>query len=153
LYQPEIERNPLEEGSVKLFTIGYGGRTPTDFVALLRQSGVATLVDVRIDPRHAHLGSFVLAKSPDKGIQRLLWDAGIAYVSIPELGNPFRGHDDWKERYERWLRSNADVELRRLEGIPEPFCLLCAEKDPENCHRKSIADVLRERGHEVTDLI
>jgi uncharacterized protein (DUF488 family) len=153
LYQAEIERNGLLEDSVKLFTIGYGGRTPTDFVAMLQEHGVAALVDVRIDPRHAHLGSFVLAKSPDKGIQRILSEAGISYVSIPELGNHFRGHEDWKERYERWIRSNADVELRRLAGIPEPFCLLCAEKDPKNCHRQSIADVLRERGHEVTDLM
>src|ERR1043166_7673050 len=62
--------------SVKLFTIGYGGRTPTDFGALLRRHGVAALVDVRIDPTKAHLGSFVLAKAPDRGIRRLLGEAG-----------------------------------------------------------------------------
>jgi uncharacterized protein (DUF488 family) len=153
LYQAEVERNPLEEGSVKLFTIGYGGRTPTDFVALLQKHGVAALVDVRIDPRHAHLGSFVLAKSPDKGIQRLLSEAGIPYVPVPELGNHFRGDDDWPEKYKRWIRANAEEELRRLAGIPEPFAMMCAEKSPEGCHRKFLADVLVERGHSVTHIV
>jgi uncharacterized protein (DUF488 family) len=138
---------------VKLFTIGYGGRTPADFVALLRQHRIATVVDVRIDPHHAHLGSFVLAKSPDKGVQKLLGDAGVRYVSIPELGNRFRGHEDWPARYERWAHAHADEVVARLEPVRGRFALLCAEKRPEGCHRKFLADVLVERGHEVTHLV
>ncbi len=91
----------------------------------------------------------MLAKSPDKGIQRLLASSGFGYKWVPELGNPFKDEADWPARYADLLCRDANRMLAGLADVGEPYCLLCAEKKVEQCHRKQIADVLVARGHTV----
>ncbi|MGD9518086.1 MAG: DUF488 family protein [Armatimonadota bacterium] len=40
-----------------------------------------------------------------------------------------------------------------LVALPRPFCLMCAEKRPEECHRLLIAEWLAGRGWEVVHLV
>jgi uncharacterized protein (DUF488 family) len=135
---------------MKLFTIGYGGRTPDEFVRLLGQHEVRTVVDVRMRPDRASMGVWVKAKTPDKGIERVLGQAGIGYRSLVELGNVFLELPDWHERYGLLLERSGDLLVSRLEGLPEPICLLCAEKRVAECHRQQIAEFLRRtRGADV----
>ena len=121
------------------FTIGYGGRKPDEFAKLLTESGVMTLVDVRLRPDRASVGTYAKAKEADKGIAGLLAKAGVGYVSLPELGNLFLDYADWPERYERFLALAAPVLFDRLDGIEGPVCLMCAEKRVCECHRRHIA--------------
>jgi uncharacterized protein (DUF488 family) len=62
--------------------------------------------------------------------------------------------DDWKSRYAELMRSAGRLLVARLAAIPEPYCLMCAEKRPEDCHRAYIAEYLaREQGVEVEHLV
>lgn len=121
------------------FTIGYGGRKPEDFTKLLADAGVKVLVDVRLRPDKASMGSYAKAREPDKGIAGLLSKAGVSYVSLPELGNLFLDYDDWVARYERFVALAAPVLFDRLEGLDGPVCLMCAEKRLCDCHRRHLA--------------
>ena len=140
---------------MKCYTIGYGGRQPQNFLALLQQHGIHTVVDVRLRPDRASFGLYTKAKSEDKGIQGFLHTGGIAYVSLIELGNIFREDEHWRERYQRLLDQAEDVLLERLAQISSPlgafspFCLLCAERRVTDCHRQLIAESLIKRGWEV----
>lgn len=124
------------------FTIGYGGRVPAEFVTLLANNSVKTIVDVRIRPDKAAMGSYAKAKDADKGIAGLLARSGIGYVSLPELGNLFLGYDDWPERYVKFLELAGPLLFDRLADIPGPICLMCAEKKVSECHRRHIAEYL-----------
>ena len=137
---------------MKLLTIGYGGRDPAQFLEALQDNGVMTIVDVRLRPDRAFLGVFAKAGSPDKGIEKLLGSAGIGYRSIPELGNPYREEEDWREPYKQLLSERARFLVDGLRGLAEPICLLCAERDPGVCHRAIIADHLAEQGWTVTHI-
>jgi uncharacterized protein (DUF488 family) len=135
------------------FTVGYGGRAPADFTRLLTSSGVKTLVDVRLRPDRASMGAYAKAKDPEKGIAGLLAKAGVAYVSLPELGNLFLDYDDWPARYETFLELAGPLLFERLEGIAGPVCLMCAEKRVCECHRRHIAQHLaKTRGWSFTHL-
>ena len=135
------------------FTAGYGGRKPDDFVRLLKDGGVRTVVDVRLRPDKASMGAYVKASSPEKGLERLLGEAGIGYVSLVELGNVFMGQEDWHPLYARLLQGSGALLTERLRALPAGFCLLCAEKRAEGCHRKQVADWLAaHHGYRFTHL-
>lgn len=127
-----------------LFTIGYGGRAPAAFTEALRAAGVATVIDVRLRPDKASMGSYAKAKTADKGLEALLAGAGLGYASFVELGNPFVGLDDWQDRYRRLLAAAGPVLVERLAAspLPRPWALLCAEKDHRECHRTPVAELL-----------
>ena len=124
------------------FTIGYGGRPPEEFVGLLVAHGVRTVADVRIRPDRASMGAYVRARSPDRGIERLLGGREIGYRSILELGNLFLDRDDWPSLYRSFFDRAGEMLVGRLFELPRPFCLLCAEKRVADCHRRVIADHL-----------
>jgi uncharacterized protein (DUF488 family) len=138
---------------MKFYTIGYGGRAPQDFLALLVQHGVRSVADVRLRPDRAAMGSFVRARSADKGLEKLLSQQGISYHPILELGNLFMEREDWRTPYGELVRRSGDLLVAHLEGMPEPFCLLCAEKRAAECHRQIIADhLVATRGWTVTHI-
>src|SRR5262249_12629583 len=116
------------------------------------EAGVKMVVDVRLRPDKASMGSYAKAKTSEKGIEALLAAHGIGYRALPELGNPFLGDDDWPRLYEELIRKAGDLLTRRLAGVPEPWCLMCAEKRVEQCHRRTIANYLVAQGHEATHL-
>jgi uncharacterized protein (DUF488 family) len=135
------------------FTAGYGGRVPQEFAQLLAARGVKTVVDVRLRPDKAAMGSFAKAKDADKGIAGLLARAGIGYVSLPELGNVFLDYDDWPERYEKFLAAAGPLLFDRLADVPGPVCLMCAEKKLCECHRRHVAAYLeRAKGWTFTHI-
>jgi len=137
---------------MKCYTVGYGGRPPRDFLALLQQYDIGTIVDVRLRPDRASMGVYAQAKSPEKGIQGLLGQGGISYVSLMELGNLFLGDEHWRERYPRLIQQAGALLLERLFALPPLFCLMCAERRAAECHRLYIAGYLLQQGWEVTHL-
>jgi uncharacterized protein (DUF488 family) len=137
---------------MRFFTAGYGGRPPAAFLELLASSGVKSVVDVRLRPDKASMGSYAKARTPDKGIEALLAKAGIGYVSLPELGNVFLGDADWPRLYTELIALAGNLLMRRLTDVAAPFCLLCAEKRVEECHRRIIAERLVGEGHEAVHL-
>lgn len=130
---------------MKFYTIGYGGRDPKDFIEILSAQGIKIVVDVRLRPDRVRLGTWVKAKTADKGIENFPAGAGIGYVSLIELGNLFLEYDDWEARYKTLLDQSGDLLVDRLAGVPQPFSLLCAEKRVTDCHCRLIAEYLVEK--------
>ncbi|NLE27048.1 MAG: DUF488 domain-containing protein [Clostridiaceae bacterium] len=137
---------------MKIYTIGYGGRKPSEFIDLLKKADIKAVVDVRLSPERAFMGIYAKGKDPNKGIQGLLEREGIQYIWIPELGNPFMKDKDWKPKFQLHWEQNKDSLCSRLYELNIPFCLLCCEKYASTCHRKVISDYLADKGYEVKHL-
>jgi uncharacterized protein (DUF488 family) len=130
-----------------IFTIGYEGASLVSVIGVLRQSGVAALLDVRRDP---------WSRRPEfrkRGLEQALTAAGIAYRHEPRLGVPREVRERFRdgtalEAFAAWyaaevLGKNPDL-LRELSESVEstPTALLCYEADPARCHRNLLAQEL-----------
>mgnify|MGYP003121505537 CR=1 FL=1 len=64
-----------------IWTVGHSNRTQATFLALLAQSGIALVADVRAFPRSRTNPQF----NADV-LESALADAAIGYVHLPDLG-------------------------------------------------------------------
>jgi len=135
-----------------IWTIGYGGRQPTEFTRILSQAGVELVVDVRISPRSS-MGTYTRAKSAARGIRRLLSEVAISYEWLPELGNPDRT-DPLKAQFRSVIATTFTQRCQRLIAWAEQHCvcLLCGCRNAAFCHRSIISEWLRTNGWHIIDL-
>ena len=128
-----------------------------DFIALVREGGVRTLVDVRRQPfsrRHPQFSRDALARS--------LADAGIAYAHEGDLGGHREPRADspntaWRidafRGYADHMATPAFQEALARVAALERAAVMCAEANPADCHRQLLSDALVARGVTVRHLI
>ncbi len=130
-------------------TIGHSNHPIERFVDLLRAGGVEVLVDVRSTPwsrRFPQFGKERLAKS--------LTEAGIDYLHEGAAlgGKPGAGssYDDLARRPD-FAQALDRVTARAGRQV---LCLMCAEKEPLDCHRTVLVSRrLAERGVAIDHLL
>ena len=134
----------------ELVTIGYQDKTLAELIETLRGAGVEVLIDVRAvaASRRAGFSKRQLAAG--------LEEAGIDYVHLKGLGTPKEGREaarkgrveEMRAIYEAHLVTpEAEHDLARAAAIAAEHrtALLCLEADPMRCHRRIVAERLRER--------
>ena len=139
---------------MKLFTIGFTKKSARRFFELLRSSGARRVVDVRLN-NLSQLAGF--AKRDD-----LAYFAkevcGMDYLHLPALAPTKEMLDrykkeggDWQE-YERQfldLMSQRRIEEAISKEAVANGCLLCSEDKPHRCHRRLVAEYLKDRWGDV----
>ena len=134
---------------MKLSTIGFTKKSARRFFDLLRQSGTKRIVDVRLN-NGSQLAGF--AKKDDLAyfLSEL---CGMEYVHLPALAPTKEMLDDYKKRRGDWKiyegRFIALMRERRIEEtIPKEIvadsCLLCSEDKSHYCHRRLVAEYLKQ---------
>ena len=138
-----------------LFTIGHSNHPIEAFIELLQRHGVTAVGDVRSHPYSRYAPQY--SRDP---LKAALAQKGIAYVFLgKELGARSKDPGCYKEgkvQYDRLARQPQFAEgiSRVTEGMRQ-YCiaLMCAEKDPLECHRTLlVARKLREAGVEITHI-
>ena len=142
---------------IRVFTIGYEGTDIERFVHTLKLAGIDVLVDVR-----------AVAISRKRGFsKRALTEhlafSGIEYRHEIDLGDPkvgriaARAGDFSRFRAIYGDHLNNDLARNSISLISQvaesrSVCLMCFERDPSQCHRSMVADLLKDLGHSVLDL-
>jgi uncharacterized protein (DUF488 family) len=135
---------------VTVYTIGFTKKSAEKFFGLLRASGTKRLVDVRLN-NVSQLAGF--AKKDDlKFFVREICD--IDYLHLPvlaptqEMLDEYRkGGGDWGLYERRFidLMQERSIENALSREVIEDSCLLCSEDKPHRCHRRLVAEYLRDR--------
>ena len=149
----------LNESS-QIWTVGHSTRGVEEFVEILREHRIETLVDVRSFPGSRRYPQFNKSE-----LSETLPTAGIEYIHLPSLGGRrkarassknsawrnegFRGYADYMETadFQKGIES-----LLELAG-KQRTVVMCAEALWWRCHRSLIADYLKVRGVEVIHLL
>lgn len=138
----------------QLTGVGYEGLTISEYVQVLCDLHVTTLVDVRLNAISRKPG-FSKTKLKD-----YLSDAGIQYLHYRELGNPkdnrkgfwddptTSSHIQSVNRFKNLVLCD-DYKVSLLKNLKnmsqhENVALLCYEKAPEKCHRTVLIDIIHE---------
>lgn len=128
----------------KIYTIGYGGRKFEDFVRILKNFGIETVIDVRAFPTSKYPGF------KREELEKNLPHFGISYIRIEELGGYRKGG------YEAYTQTEEFGQgLEKLEELARQklSVLMCLEGYPSGCHRRFIARELRKRGWQVLHIV
>ena len=141
-----------------VYTVGYVSYRPEELISTLRSFGVSCLVDVRSNPHSAYYTDFN-AETFSRQVER----AGMQYRNYArEFGarqeDPRYYHPEGYLDFSLFTRSAAFEEgvekLRRGMALGYVFALMCAEKDPMNCHRAiMIGRALKDRGFPVHHIL
>lgn len=143
---------------MKIFTIGFTKKSAETFFTLLTNAGVKRLVDVRLK-NDSQLAGF--SKKEDlryfaKSI------CGIDYVHVPTLAPTADILDAYKKHKGDWgLYERQFLELMRSRRIEETVspemleggCLLCSEEKPDHCHRRLVAEYLKEKWGDLVNMV
>jgi uncharacterized protein (DUF488 family) len=140
---------------MKLFTIGFTKKSAETFFTRLKNAGVKRLVDVRLN-NVSQLAGFT-KKDDLRYFTKAI--CNIEYVHLPELAptadilNAYKKakNGDW-QLYERQF-----LELIRARHIEDTTprelldggCLLCSEEKPDHCHRRLVAEYLKDKWRDV----
>ena len=139
--------------TIEITTIGFTKKTARKFFDLLKRSGAKRLIDVRLN-NVSQLAGF--AKRDD-----LAFFAkeicGVEYIHMPMLAPTQEMLDAYKKHGGNWGEYEQRVlglmEARKIEDRLSPDqisdgCLLCSENTPHHCHRRLVAEYLRDHwGH------
>jgi len=140
-----------------LYTTGYQGQNVIDFIAGLSQKDIGAIIDIRENPVSRKPG---FSKS---ALSTKLRDAGVEYYHFQELGTPkpLRNYLSEKgdyevffQNYRNYLREFRDSLDDLIDiGSKKRICLMCFEKDPHTCHRKIVAELIKEYAGKNVDVV
>jgi uncharacterized protein (DUF488 family) len=135
---------------MKVFTIGFTKTSAESFFKRLEQAGVRKVIDVRLN-NVSQLAGF--AKRDDLRFF-LSTISGIGYLYQPEFAPTQEMLDAYKKERGDWtdyeIRFLQLMASRRIENVVardslDGSCLLCSEDKPHHCHRRLVAEYLKEK--------
>jgi len=138
---------------MKLFTIGFTKTSAEGFFERLKRSGTKSIIDVRLN-NVSQLAGF--AKRDDlKYFARTV--CGIDYRHIPNLAPTKDILDQYKKAKGDWTVYESKfldlMRSRRIENLDRKLldggCLLCSEDKPHHCHRRLVAEYLKQHWGDV----
>lgn len=140
---------------MRVFTIGFTRKSAERFFTLIKDAGVKTVVDIRLN-NSSQLAGFAQGRDLPYFLAEL---TGAAYVHMPDLAPSkdllagYRQDQDWgryETEFEKLLDAPEAHDARRqILDLPDPICLLCSEDEPDQCHRRLVAERLQRECEDI----
>ena len=135
---------------INLFTIGFTQKSAEQFFETLLKSGVQRVIDTRLN-NVSQLAGFTKRKDLEYFLRKI---GNIEYIHILDLAPTKdildaykKNGGDW-ETYEKQFRdliAKRQIENKMSPEILDGGCLLCSEPKPHHCHRRLVAEYLRDK--------
>lgn len=135
---------------MEIYTIGFTKRSAPEFFGALRQASIKRLLDVRLN-NSSQLAGFTKRGDLEFFLREL---CAAAYEHEPMLAPTQQLLNAYKKDGGSWadfergflaLMSDRQVEHHvSRDGFDVATVLLCSEPTPDHCHRRLVAEYLRE---------
>ena len=144
---------------MELYTIGFTQKSAKEFFETLKSAGINTLIDVRLNNK-SQLAGFAKGRDLPYLMREI---CGAVYKHEENFAPTKDLLDDWKNGKISWQeyeqvyiktmdrRKVAEIYGRKYldDTLNGRVCFLCSEATPENCHRRLLAEYLREKMPEL----
>jgi uncharacterized protein (DUF488 family) len=134
---------------VEIYSIGFTKKSAREFFDLLKSAGIRRLVDVRLN-NVSQLAGFTKRDDLEFFLREI---CDVDYVHEPLLAPTQELLDRYKKQRGAWDEYEHDflglMSERRIEERVDPSLfdvatvLLCSEPTAEHCHRRLVAEYLR----------
>jgi uncharacterized protein (DUF488 family) len=135
---------------MKILTIGFTKKSAETFFTRLMNAEVRRLVDVRLN-NVSQLAGFTKRDDLRYFTKAI---CNIDYVHLPDLAPTKDMLDAYKKHKGEWaayeeqfldLMRSRRVEQKTSPEMLDGACLLCSEEKPHHCHRRLVAEYLKEK--------
>ncbi|MCF2447778.1 DUF488 domain-containing protein [Dyadobacter sp. CY345] len=139
---------------INLFTIGFTKKPAETFFKLLKDSDIKRLVDTRIN-NVSQLSGF--AKGSDlqffaREIGNISYDHNLDFAPTKELLYLYRtkklSWNEYETEYLNLLDIRKIAQKINVENLHQN-CLLCSEHKPDKCHRRLLAEYLKQVRNDI----
>lgn len=135
---------------MKLFTIGFTQKSAKQFFGLLVDNGIKTLFDVRLN-NNSQLAGFTKGSDLPYFLDKI---GGISYRYFIQAAPTKDLLKKWQKSEIEWsfyekeyldmLEKRKIIDIIDIDEIDQG-CLLCSEPTVEYCHRRLLAEYLKEK--------
>ena len=135
---------------MKVFTIGFTKKNAEQFFGRLREAGLTKIIDTRLN-NISQLAGFTKKDDLKFFLKEML---EIDYIHMPLLAPTKDILDAYKKDGGDWniyekkfvdLISTRKIESKLDPSMFDSACLLCSEATPHHCHRRLVAEYLRDK--------
>ena len=140
---------------MEIYTIGFTKKSAKKFFDALKKAGIKRLIDIRLN-NSSQLAGFTKQDDLAFFLKEI---CGAEYMHKPTLAPTKEILDDYKKKVITWeeyeRRFSALMTERRVKEIlnKELFdtqtVLLCSEPKPDKCHRRLVAEYLKEKWGDI----
>ena len=139
---------------MEVYTAGFTQKSAAEFFGTLQRAGIRRLVDVRLN-NVSQLAGFTKKDDLPFFLHEI---CRMDYLHLPILAPTQQLLDGYRKKNADWSAYERDfralMQSRRIETSVErdhiaDACLLCSEETPDRCHRRLVAEYLREHWSDV----
>jgi len=149
-----LKSQQSDEKSMRLFTIGFTQKSAQKFFDALSNNNVKLLIDVRLNNK-SQLAGFTKAEDLKYFLKKI---CGIEYLHMPlcapseELLKKYQKKEikwpEYEKEYQDILKKR-EVQIKFNNNNLNYACFLCSEPKPDQCHRRLLAEYLKQYFPEV----
>lgn len=133
---------------IKICTIGFTGKSASEFFDLLEKNGVTKIIDTRVS-NSSQLSGFAKGKDLEYFAKKILntdYEHNLDLAPTKELLSLYRDKkiswDEYAVQYIELVKSREILEKINIDAYNN-CCLLCSEHLPHQCHRKLLGEYLK----------
>jgi hypothetical protein len=142
----------MRRNNMRVFTMGFTKKNAELFFKKIEDNKIQILIDVRLN-NHSQLAGFTKEKDLTYFLKKICF---CEYIHMVEYAPTKEILDDYKKGKIDWAGyKESFLQLIGRRHIEETFVknfskydrvlLLCSEPTPENCHRRLVAEYLKDK--------
>lgn len=136
---------------MKIFTMGFTKKSAEQFFELISENEIELLIDVRLN-NQSQLAGFTKGRDLKFFLKKLCdckYEHNILFAPTKEILNGYKKRqipwEDYVVQYNRLIaHRNVQNVFRTKYGEFNNVLLLCSEPTAENCHRRLLAEKLKQ---------